>query len=329
MSPCRTSRPRWHSSFSDLQWVVDAYALTLAAFLLTAGSLADMYGRRLLYLIGLGVFTVASLLCGAAQATLMLQLSRAVQGVGGAIMFSVSLALLANAFRGKDRGIAFGVWGAITGLAVAIGPLLGGILTSGLSWRWIFFVNLPIGIAAIALTAAKVAESRDPRARRPDWAGFALVHPRAGEPGLRAHRVESALVQRRPGDRLLRRRRRAAGRVRSGRVADRIPMFDLSLFRLPTFSGGVGRRLRASAPRSSRCSCTWSCTCRTSWGSARWGPAFASSSYPARSWSTSAIAGRLTSRVPVRLLIGPGLAAGRRRTAADARPGRRTRRGPT
>src|SRR3989440_7559308 len=103
-----------HSSFSDLQWVVDAYALTLAAFLLTAGSLADMYGRRLLYLIGVGVFTVASLLCGAAQTTLMLQLSRAVQGIGGAIMFSVSLALLANAFRGKDRGIAFGVWGAIT-----------------------------------------------------------------------------------------------------------------------------------------------------------------------------------------------------------------------
>jgi MFS family permease len=162
-----------HSSFSDLQWVVDAYALTLAAFLLTAGSLADMYGRRRLYLIGVGVFTVASLLCGAAQTTLMLQLSRAVQGVGGAIMFSVSLALLANAFRGKDRGIAFGVWGAITGLAVAIGPLLGGILTSGLSWRWIFFVNAPVGVAAIALTAAKVSESRDPRARRPDWAGFA------------------------------------------------------------------------------------------------------------------------------------------------------------
>ena len=184
-----------HSSFSDLQWVVDAYALTLAAFLLTAGSLADMYGRRLLYLIGVGVFTVASLLCGAAQTTLMLQLSRAVQGIGGAIMFSVSLALLANAFRGKDRGIAFGVWGAITGLAVAIGPLLGGILTSGLSWRWIFFVNAPVGVAAIALTAAKVSESRDPRARRPDWAGLRDVHTRAGEPGLRTHRVESAHVQ--------------------------------------------------------------------------------------------------------------------------------------
>ena len=132
-----------HSSFADLQWVVDAYALTLAAFLLTAGSLADMFGRRLMYLIGLAIFTVASVLCGFATSTLMLQLSRGLQGVGGAIMFAVSLALLADAFRGRDRGTAFGVWGAVTGLAVAIGPLLGGVLTSGLSWRWIFFVNAP------------------------------------------------------------------------------------------------------------------------------------------------------------------------------------------
>jgi MFS family permease len=108
-----------HASFSDLQWVVDAYALTLASLLLTAGSLADMYGRRLLYVIGLAVFTTASLLCGIATTTLMLQLSRGLQGVGGAIMFSVSLALLADAFRGKDRGVAFGVWGAITGLGSA------------------------------------------------------------------------------------------------------------------------------------------------------------------------------------------------------------------
>ena len=97
-----------HSSFADLQWVVDAYALTLASFLLTAGSLADMYGRRVLYLIGLVVFTGASALCGFATSTLMLQLSRGLQGVGGAIMFAVSLALLANAFPGKDRGVAFG-----------------------------------------------------------------------------------------------------------------------------------------------------------------------------------------------------------------------------
>src|SRR3954466_15229746 len=144
------------SSFTDQQWVVDAYALTLAALLLTAGSLADLYGRRRLYVIGLLVFTAASLLCGLAGSTLMLQLSRGLQGVGGAIMFSVSLALLADAFRGRDRGVAFGVWGAITGLAVAIGPLLGGILTSGISWRWIFFVNLPIGIAALFMTVTRV-----------------------------------------------------------------------------------------------------------------------------------------------------------------------------
>jgi MFS family permease len=163
-----------HSSFADLQWVVDAYALTLASFLLTAGSLADIYGRRVLYLIGLVVFTGASALCGFATSTLMLQLSRGLQGAGGAIMFAVSLALLANAFRGKDRGVAFGVWGAVTGLAVAIGPLIGGVLTSGLSWRWIFFVNVPIGIAAVALTTMRVAESRSPSATRPDWAGFVI-----------------------------------------------------------------------------------------------------------------------------------------------------------
>jgi MFS family permease len=109
------------ASFSGLQWVVDAYALTLASLLLTAGSLADLYGRRRLYVVGLVVFTLASLLCGVAGSTLLLQLARALQGVGGAIMFSVSLALLADAFRGKDRGTAFGIWGAVTGLAVAIG----------------------------------------------------------------------------------------------------------------------------------------------------------------------------------------------------------------
>src|ERR1700689_2659626 len=163
-----------HSSFSDLQWIVDAYALTLAGFLLTAGSLADMFGRRLMYLIGLAIFTTASVLCGFAVSTLMLQLSRGLQGVGGAIMFAVSLALLADAFRGKDRGTAFGVWGAVTGLAVAIGPLLGGLLTSGLSWRWIFFVNAPIGVVAVVISVLKVSESRSPHATRPDWAGFVV-----------------------------------------------------------------------------------------------------------------------------------------------------------
>src|SRR5258708_37303602 len=156
-----------HASFSDLQWVVDAYALTLAAFLLTAGSLADMYGRRLLYLIGLAVFTGASALCGFAVPALMLQLSRALPGGGGAIMFAVSLALLADAFRGRDRGAAFGIWGAVTGLAVAIGPLLGGVLTSGLSWRLIFFVHVPIGGSALGIPVGEGAGCPAASAHRP------------------------------------------------------------------------------------------------------------------------------------------------------------------
>ena len=227
-----------HSSFSDLQWIVDAYALTLAAFLLTAGSLADMYGRRLMYLIGLVVFTCASALCGFAVTTLMLQLSRALQGVGGAIMFAVSLALLADAFRGKDRGVAFGVWGAVTGLAVAIGPLLGGVLTSGLSWRWIFFVNAPIGIAAVIISVLKVAESRAPQASRPDWAGFALFTVALSS--LVYGLIESN--QRSFTDGLVLGCFAAAAVLLVAFVLVELrsahPMFDLSLFRLPTFSGG-------------------------------------------------------------------------------------------
>jgi MFS family permease len=117
------------------------------------------------------VFTAGSLLCGIAQSPVFLSLARAGQGVGGAIMFATSLALLADPFRGDDRGVAFGVFGAITGIAVAVGPVLGGAITSALSWRWIFFVNVPIGVIAIALTLLRVEESRDPDAGRPDWLG--------------------------------------------------------------------------------------------------------------------------------------------------------------
>jgi MFS family permease len=227
-----------HSSFADLQWVVDAYALTLASFLLTAGSLADIYGRRVLYLIGLVVFTGASALCGFATSALMLQLSRGLQGAGGAIMFAVSLALLANAFRGKDRGVAFGVWGAVTGLAVAIGPLIGGVLTSGLSWRWIFFVNVPIGIAAVALTTTRVAESRSPRATGPDWAGFVIFT--AALASLVYGLIESN--QRSFTDRLVLGCLAAAAVLLAVfLIVERrsaYPMFDLELLRLPTFSGG-------------------------------------------------------------------------------------------
>src|SRR5271156_3677274 len=224
-----------HSSFADLQWIVDAYALTLASFLLTAGSLADMYGRRVLYLIGLAGFTGASALCGFATSTLMLQLSRGLQGVGGAIMFSVALALLAHSFRGKDRGVAFGVWGAITGVAVALGPILGGVITSGINWRGIFLVNIPIGIVAIFITLWKVEESKTPNASRPDWAGFILLTLglvslvygliRASEQGWGDVGVWVCLAL---AVVLL-----VAFIVTEHRVKN--PMFDLSLFRIPTF----------------------------------------------------------------------------------------------
>ena len=161
-----------HATFSDLQWVIDAYALTLAAFMLTAGVIGDIFGRREMFAVGLGVFSLSSLVCGLSTSSLMLDLARGAQGVGGAVMFATSLALIAEAFRGRERGTAFGIYGAVVGGAVAIGPLLGGAITSGIGWRWIFFVNVPIGIGAIALTLTKVDESRDPRVRRVDWAGF-------------------------------------------------------------------------------------------------------------------------------------------------------------
>ena len=161
-----------HSSFSDLQWVVDAYSLTLAAFLLTAGVLGDIYGRREVFTIGLVIFSLASLVCGLSTSPLMLNLARAVQGVGGAVMFATSLALIAKAFTGRDRGTAFGIYGAVIGGAVAVGPLIGGAITSGLGWRWIFFVNVPIGVVAVTITLTKIAESKDQRTRRIDWVGF-------------------------------------------------------------------------------------------------------------------------------------------------------------
>jgi EmrB/QacA subfamily drug resistance transporter len=161
-----------HSSFSDLQWVVDAYALTLAAFLLTAGVVGDMYGRRVVFSVGLGVFSAASLVCGLSRTSLELNLARGVQGVGGAVMFATALALIASAFQGKDRGTAFGIYGAVVGGAVAVGPLIGGGITSGLGWRWIFFVNVPIGVVAIVVTLSRVQESKDPNERRIDWIGF-------------------------------------------------------------------------------------------------------------------------------------------------------------
>src|SRR5215217_7010787 len=162
-----------HASFTDLQWVVDAYTLTLAAVVLTAGSLADRLGRRRVFAIGLGIFSVASLVAGLASDPTFLNIARGVQGVGGAVMFAVSLALIAQEFpAGRERGMAMGVYGATIGLAVAFGPLVGGVIVDSLDWRWIFFLNVPIGVLAIAISYLRVRESRDPNATRVDWGGL-------------------------------------------------------------------------------------------------------------------------------------------------------------
>src|SRR5204863_8322514 len=160
--------------FDQLQCVIDAYSLALAGLLLAAGSLADQLGRRLVFVIGVGIFSFASLLCGLSGDATLLDFALGLQGVGGAAMFATSLALLAQEFQGRERGTAFGVWGATIGGAVAIGPLVGGVLTDALGWEWIFFVNLPIGIAAAFITLAKVEESKDPSPRRVDWLGAGL-----------------------------------------------------------------------------------------------------------------------------------------------------------
>ncbi len=295
-----------HSSFSDLQWVVDAYALTLAAFLLTAGSLADNYGRRRMYLIGLVIFTAASALCGFATSTLVLQLSRALQGVGGAIMFAVSLALLADAFRGKDRGTAFGIWGAITGLAVAIGPLAGGLLTSGLSWRWIFFVNVPFGIAAVVISLLKVAESRAPQASRPDWFGFALFTVALSSLvyGLIESSQKSFTDSLVLGCFALAVVLLIAFVILEMRIAH--PMFDLTLFRLPTFSGGSVAAFGVSASIFAML-LYLVLYFQDILGYSALQTGLRLMVISGGILLTSTAAGRLSSKVPVRLLIGPGL----------------------
>jgi EmrB/QacA subfamily drug resistance transporter len=165
-----------HADLGGVQWVVDAYTLALASVVLTAGSLADRLGRRRLFAVGLAIFTVASLACALADSIAVLNTARAVQGIGGAIMFAVSLALLAHAFPSpRERAGALAAYGATIGASFAVGPLVGGALTTGLDWRWIFLVNIPIGILCLVGTARGVDESRDPHARSIDWLGQTVL----------------------------------------------------------------------------------------------------------------------------------------------------------
>jgi EmrB/QacA subfamily drug resistance transporter len=226
-----------HASLSSLQWVVDAYSLTLAAFLLTAGSLGDRLGRRRVFTIGFGIFTFASFLCGIANDPTLLNLARGLQGVGGAGMFATSLALIGQEFHGKDRATAFGVWGATVGGAVAVGPLVGGIITENLGWEWIFFLNVPIGLTAMVLTERKIVNvfAKDPEpVDVPGLVTFSLAlfllifglirgNPEGwGSPLILACLIGAAVL--------------LTAFIAIERRSEH-PMLDLSLFRKPAFNG--------------------------------------------------------------------------------------------
>jgi EmrB/QacA subfamily drug resistance transporter len=294
----------FHGSLTVLQWVIDAYALVLAAMLLVGGSLADKFGRRLLFAIGNVIFTIGSLLCGLATGSLFLVLARGLQGVGGAIMLATSLALIGYAYRGKDRGVAFGLYGAVSGIAIAIGPLAGGLITTGISWRWVFLINMPIGIVATVITLAMVSESRDPRAARVDLAGFVTF---AG--GLAA--LVYGLIE------------SAGGWSQTGVVvslalagvllcaflviefSQRQPMLDLSLFRKPTFVGGL---IAAFAAAGSMFALITYLVLylQNLLGYDAFDAGLRTTSITLAVLVTSTIAGRLTTVIPIKLMIGAG-----------------------
>src|SRR3954447_11574819 len=295
------------ASFSDLQWVVNAYALGLATCVLTAGALADLFGRKRLFVIGVILFTIASALCGVANDALFLIVARGVQGIGGAIMFATALALLSQEFHGKERGTAFGLWGATIGAAVAIGPLAGGGLTSWLSWRWIFLVNIPIGAAAVVLSVRQLRESSDPEHGRLDPIGlvtltgglFALILAliEGNQRGWSSTFILSLLA--------------VAVLLLLAFIAsqavERNGMVDLTLFRRPAF---VGAQTTAFASSASMFAMFLYLTLYLQnilgLSPLQTGLRFLPLSIV--SFVTAPIAGRLSARVPIRLLRGGGLA---------------------
>jgi EmrB/QacA subfamily drug resistance transporter len=225
------------ASLTDLQWVVDSYVLALAALTLMAGSLADRLGRKLVFTAGLAAFTAASLVAGFAGDALTLNLARGLQGIGGAAMFGTVLALIAQEFAPRERKTALGIWGASVGVGVAVGPLVGGALVDSLGWEWIFFVNLPIGAATIALALTKLGEARDPTPGRLDWAGlgtfssallllvFGLL--RGNGEGWSSPEIVTTLAG---GAALL-------AAFTAIELRTKSPMLDLRLFRIPAFTG--------------------------------------------------------------------------------------------
>jgi EmrB/QacA subfamily drug resistance transporter len=225
-------------SLSELEWVVAGYALTFAAFMLTGGKLADLLGRRLIFMTGLVVFTGASLACGLAPNGGFLIGARVVQGLGGALMNPATLSIITATFPPRQRGTAIGIWAGVSAMALAIGPLVGGLLTEHVNWNWIFFINVPIGIAALVAVPVLIQESRDTsREQRPDVPGlvtsaiglFALTFAfiEANSYGWTSWQILGAFAV-------------AAVSLVAFVVLElrqRLPMLDLSLFRNRTFSG--------------------------------------------------------------------------------------------
>jgi EmrB/QacA subfamily drug resistance transporter len=161
------------ADLSELEWIVTGYALTFAALMLIGGKVADAYGRRLIFVVGIAVFTLASLWCGLATSGEMLIAARVVQGAGAALMNPATLSIIAATFPPRERGTAIGIWAGVSALALAIGPLTGGLITEHLDWSWIFFVNVPVGILGIAASFLFIDESRDETHERLDIPGLA------------------------------------------------------------------------------------------------------------------------------------------------------------
>jgi EmrB/QacA subfamily drug resistance transporter len=227
-----------HIGISELEWVVNGYALTFAVLMLTGGKLADLFGRRLIFIVGLVVFVAASLACGLAPNASFLIGARVVQGVGSAMMNPATLSIITATFPPRQRGMAIGIWAGVSALALAIGPLVGGVITQHLSWSWIFFINVPVGILAIVVARLVIEESRDTSAvQRLDLPGllasaiglFALIYAliEANTYGWTSTRILAlfalAVV--------------ALGVFVLLELHQRVPMLDLSLFRNSTFAG--------------------------------------------------------------------------------------------
>jgi EmrB/QacA subfamily drug resistance transporter len=226
------------ADLSELEWIVIGYALTFAALMLTGGKLADLLGRRLIFVVGLSIFTLSSLACGLADSGEVLIAARIVQGAGAALMNPATLSIISATFPPHQRGMAIGIWAGVSALALAIGPLVGGLLTEHASWHWIFFINVPIGILAIAASFVLIDESRDTsEVQRLDLPGlltsgiglFSLTYAliEANTYGWTSGRIVTAFVV------------AAVGLVAFVLLErhQRTPMLDLSLFRSGTFAG--------------------------------------------------------------------------------------------